>query len=253
MYSMQNFLASEAQTVAETKQQVPGVVGTYPRIIEMLLMLPQFMDRSRPDLDRAESTFYFYSHYMQAHATATCTYRCFEAGYYLEATILTRHLVEAFIQMRYLKNHLDLLEDHVIGKERVSFRKMFDAFSPGYYKDYYAQFLSEATHGVSYKMLMRTIGPVRQDGGTIVIGNHFDTGIATLIISGLTGVIAGYFNFLAKFLPRNTIASEPSVASHFDGLKRWLNGAITEFASSGTEPKDLYQHYLRLFADSPST
>ena len=112
---------------------------------------------------------------------------------------------------------------------------MFETFSPGYYEQYYGQFLSEAAHGIAYKLLMRTYGPVQQDGGRLVLGNHFDSGIATLIINGLTAVLSGYFNFVNEMLPRNLIAANLEVSSKFEGLKGWLNHAIEALMTPNTK------------------
>lgn len=53
-----------------------------------------------------------------------------------------RHLLEAFVQMRYLRRHLDRFEGHVAGRQRVTFKTMFDDLSPGFYGKYYGQRLS---------------------------------------------------------------------------------------------------------------
>jgi hypothetical protein len=46
--------------------------------------------------------------------------------------------------MRYFRRHLDRFEGHVAGRQRVTFKTMFDDLSPGFYGKYYGQRFSEA-------------------------------------------------------------------------------------------------------------
>ena len=79
---------------------------------------------------------------------------------------------------------------------------MFDEFSPGFYKRYYSNLLSEAAHGMGLKYIMRAVGTAEYTEGQLVIGNRYDENHATLVINTMTAVLSGYFNLIDSFLPR---------------------------------------------------
>lgn len=247
MYGLTNLLASEAATIQKTRAELPGVAGTYPHIMEMLIAIPQLIEHGLPQEDLAEETSFFFAHYLQLHATTRCAYNCYESGYYLEAIILVRNLIEAFIQMRYLRNHIDKVDDHVTQTRRIQFKVMFDEFSPGFYNKYYGQLFSESAHGMANKLILRTIGDLSVDGGTLAIGNRYEEKYASLVTNNLIAVLSGYFNFVDVFLPRNSIRKDEAIYRQFQGLRNGLNNAMQVLEDSKTEPQEVFKHFRALF------
>jgi hypothetical protein len=245
VYRLDQFKGSEVQTTKITLQKLAGVASAYPKIIDMLLIIPQLVPHHDSDIE--EHTFFFFAHYLQAPSTTSCIYNCFVTGNYLESIILMRHLLEAFIQMRYFRRHLDSLGEHVRNEKRILFKTMFDEFSPGYYKNYYGQQFSEAAHGVVFKALIRTDGELKQDGGKAVLGNRYDEKYASYVINNLTAILSGYFNRIDELLPRNRIKKDPEIARQFDGLKSWMNSAIEKLEEFKIGPGEAFKHFKLLF------
>ncbi len=247
MFSIDSFLELEKATIDKTRKELPGIAGTYPQIIDALLRIPQLILHRDPDLELKENTAFYYIHYLQAPSTTRVVFQCFETGHYLEALILMRHLLEAFIQMRYFRRHPQGLVQHVISKKRVSFRTMFDEFSPGYYQKYYGQQFSEAAHGMGMKFALRTIGEISPDGGSFHLGTRYNVDKATYVINNLTAIISGYFNQIDELLPGNRIGNENEFSDRFDGLRGWLNRALDELEKSKIGEIEVFDHYRRLF------
>src|SRR5215213_11095444 len=127
-------------------------------IIDVMLMLPYFNGTLEPiNIDRGNWQHYCVGQYAQSSYTFMSAYHLWRKAYYLETSILLRHLLEVFVQMRYFEKHPESLLKHMTGRsqnDRVRFVKMFDELSPGSYKPIYSEVFSTYAHG-SANMIFR--------------------------------------------------------------------------------------------------
>ncbi len=247
MYDYRLLTASEQAVRDEVSRTLGGVADAYPKIIEVLLSIPQLLVRKDRDTELREHAYYFSTQYLQTPFTVRCVYDCFEKGYFLEALILMRHLLEAFVQMRYFRRHLNQLDAHITSDKRISFKRMFDEFVPGFYSKYYGKQVSEAAHGIAFKFFFRLQGPLTPYGGAALLGNRFDVSFATYIINNLNAIVSGYFNKLDELLPWNLVRDKPRNRNRFDKARAWLNSSLDKLEQTKTEPSEVFEHYRRLF------
>jgi hypothetical protein len=105
------------------------------------------------DVRHALRTFAFY-HFYTTVFTSKAVYNLFHGGYYTEASILIRSIIESFVRLKYLnqKQDLELVMQAFAGhqgfegeKYSVKYRTHFDEVAPGMY--HYYQILCDMAHG----------------------------------------------------------------------------------------------------------
>jgi hypothetical protein len=147
---------------------------------------------------------------------------------------LLRHVVEVFAQLRYFATHRDVLKQHLSAtkaKDRVPFKVMFEALSPGYYVTYYS-----IASGVAHAGLHLSIasGMTRDETEMKLhppYGCTFDEKKASLSINQAFLLMLGFLTQVTSWFPdylSSVLKADPSVeVSRMNAiveLREWLGG-----------------------------
>src|SRR5258708_11554890 len=151
------------------------------------------------------------------------------AGYYLEAQIIGRHLIEVLVKMRYCHKHRDKLESlssvtHKVAP--VQFKTMFEEVMPGFY-DEYKNSLSYPAHGGIGASAYR----VQRDPR----GNRtLDTGVvykefwATAFVNQENVFLLGYLRTYRKLFPELDTALSTVEKQELQDVEAALENAVTQ-------------------------
>jgi len=130
-----------------------------------------------------------------------------ERGYYHEANILSRNLIEVLVKMRYFEKYPDQLTEEnrnnskpeTRGKRYIKFKTMFDKILPGYYERY-KWMLSNPAHGgtgaILFKFDIKSATDIEADKGVVYNENQ-----ATCILNSLNVYLLGYIRFYKYLYP----------------------------------------------------
>src|SRR5450759_1604010 len=139
----EDFVGQEAFVEANTEVRLSGFLGYFERsvnlLIEMLYATPVLANLSTGmDGFRSQARLWFHSSLYTFRSSVMLSSR----GYYLEAQILDRHLIEILVKLRYFFLHPERLETfQSLAKKKkkstIQWKVMFDEVLPGYYEDEY--------------------------------------------------------------------------------------------------------------------
>ena len=163
---------------------VPGLLST-------LFRLTYFVESPAPQ-DRVH--FFVFERSVRIPYTLRSIWILTVAGYYAEAAILLRHLLETFVQMRYFTKHPSKLIGHLTGKkkDRVAFSTMFGEFSPEYYDRHYRVLCGVAHAGVALTALQGMQTPKTADGKWLTpIGCEFHPGVSSYVVNQTMMLVLG--------------------------------------------------------------
>jgi hypothetical protein len=147
--------------------------------------------------------FWCFERFYQAPYIFRGIFNLWQRGHYLEATILVRHLMEAFVQIRYFLERKGELKAHLIrtpSQSRIQFRTMFEAISPGSYQAY--KTLSALAHpGVGPGLFMfdyssdepGTLASVRER-----MGCEFDVEYSSYVMNQVLKLIYGFLAYVPR-------------------------------------------------------
>lgn len=223
LFNLNHLVKSENKTVQFTRNILAGVYTNFPEITNTFFKLPYFIgELEPPESDRGGFQSICTTHYFQAPYTFWALYGLYEKGYYLEALILYRHLVESFIQIRYFDRYPEKTISQI---KRKNFKVMFDEFAPGFYEKTYAPILCEAAHGVFLKDIQRFDRKADSIGRTRM-GCEFNSFFASSVMNQTFALLFGYLNIYDSVFPKNTLKSDSIVYRNLSKAKKWLVSAM---------------------------
>ncbi|MGG1675033.1 hypothetical protein ACIFOT_04685 [Neobacillus sp. NRS-1170] len=217
-------IVKSEETVKEfTRNYLKGIHDNIPKIMDVFFKLGHFFGKTA-DVETYEGAAQSICklQYLQSPYSFWSIYNQFEKGYYLEAQVLYRHVLEAFIQMRYFHKYPSKLIDHINGSKRINFSVMFNEFSPGFYKLYYRKHISEAVHGLAIKDFYR----VDRLNNRTIMGLEFNVDVASSIINQFIPLLFGFLNGFTLFFPQNTLSLNQEVTNNFTNSQEWLEYAM---------------------------
>ncbi len=124
-------------------------------------------------------------------------------GYYLEAVLIYRHILEGIVSLRYFYSHKDKLKAHlgiITPRKRVRFHTMFEEIVPGFYERYYGRIFSDIAHGGPSTIAFRAkySSPTN---GDIIMGCEFNLNHSRFVSRSTMLVSYGYLNYISVFFP----------------------------------------------------
>ncbi|MDD2235233.1 MAG: hypothetical protein PHV03_10120 [Desulfitobacteriaceae bacterium] len=244
LFGIEDLYKSEEETMLITRTYLQGTVDNFPIILDTFLKLSYFIGETE-DVETSIGVYQSFctTTYMQAPYTANVIYDLYERGYYLEGIVLCRHLLEAFIQMKYFQRYPDKIKDHIGGK-RIRFVNMFDEFSEGYYKKFYGGQLSEAAHGMLFKDIFRFERKSPTEARTIM-GCEFNAEFSSYLINTSVPIIFGFLNFFPSVYQKNTIYSDQEFKRAYDYSRLWLDEAMKSHMEANPKSEEWYKHINR--------
>jgi hypothetical protein len=199
LFGIADIVVSSERSQEEFAAKLAGLAEWYPRSVDALLKMNYYRGKlSPPGTDRGRFEFFASSHYEQIPYTLWAVYDLMSRGFYLEASILVRSLLEILIQLRYFDACPAALPPDISGikdrSKRVRFKTMFDSLAPGFYERYYGNLYSGIAHGKGWQMLFRFRSA--NDQFSVVYGNSYDEEKATFVANSALPLILG---FLLRF------------------------------------------------------
>lgn len=188
-----------------THNKLSGFCDYFNRAIDLLIKLhyriPKIQDSNTLEGAYLSQTNYWF--YMSLFTFRAC-YVLIERGYYYEAHILCRNLIEIFVKMRYFEKHQDKLRTfdrpHEGKRPLISFKSMFDEVLPGYYDTQYRLIFSHIAHGgigaLLFKADVKSPTEIFVDTGVV-----FNEKYASLVMNNISDFIFGYIRFYKYLYP----------------------------------------------------
>jgi hypothetical protein len=212
-------------------------------IIDDLLKLQYFRGATEPvATDEGHFQSYALGQCTQSPHTLLTAYQLWRRAYYVEAATLLRHLFEVFVQLRYFKQHPELLRKHWTAqaqKDRVKFVTMFDELAPDSYKAVYGK-LSGIAHGNQNMMFRAEISaPTATQPEPMVypfIGSKFDSINSMYLHIFLIAAALGFVNYFSVFYPHNTIASDATLVEDLANTQDWLKSTFNNQRKLARDP-----------------
>lgn len=241
-FNLKHLTESEAKTQEITRNTLQGIRDNIPDIIDLLFKLEYFFgELENISAPRGYFQFMCCTHFFQAPFSFWILYGLYETGYYLEANIIYRHLIEAFIQMKYFHKYPEKAESQLT---RKNFKVMFEEFAPGYYEKYY-HLLCDTAHGVLCKDLYR-VDRKSTSEGRVRMGCEFNILFATAVINSCVVLLYGYLNIFEVIFPRTTIKKDRSIYELLQNKKAWLMSAMESHKKEIPTTEDWYGYTFKL-------
>lgn len=232
---------SVEETRLTTRTLLTGVTIHYPIIIDTFLKLPYYFgDTLSNETSEGACQAVFGDHYIQLPYTIWSLHDQYEKGFYLEAIILERHLLELLIQIRYFHKYPQLYQDHLTSKSRktrVTFKTMFEEFAPGFYHNHYGRFLSSFAHGSITKSIFR-IPRNSPSKSRVILGCEFNIENATAIINSVSFIIFGFLSLFPVIYPNNTLSENPELLITYNEEVHWLSLYMQEHEKINPKSKE---------------
>jgi len=214
---------SAAETRETTISHLAGVAEHYPKTLDVMLRLPYFTGHPapapNPDTPDAEYLWWCLDHYVGLGYSCSALFGLWQRGFYAEAAVVLRQVLEVFVQLRYFNERRSELRAHLTNVRRVRFRKMFDALSPGYYEKYYGQMLSGVAHGGLPSAALRL--DLNKPGYSP--GCKYDEQTATWVLNQLTPLLFGLLHFFPIFFPGFEGAADDETQRLRGSAMAWLS------------------------------
>jgi len=201
-------------------------------IIDTWLKAQHFIGELEPaTTDQGCFQSYAYFQCLQSPYTLLTVYELWRRASYVEASILLRHSLEVFVQLRYFQKHPELCMNHVTEqpKGRVRFQTMFDAVAPGLYDVAYRN-LSKITHGnmiLGFRgALSASTSQIGQHTVPVLVGAQFEQNLSMLVHAFYIITMLGHLNYYPQFFPKNTIASDATLVEDLSEAQKWLESVF---------------------------
>jgi hypothetical protein len=198
-------------------------------------------EREPVTTDQGGFQSYAYFHCLQSPYTLLSVLELWRRAFYVEASILLRHSLEAFVQLRYFQKHPELCMNHVTEqpKGHVRFQTMFDDIAPGIYDPAYRN-LSKIAHGNLVFGFRGDISAATSQGAQhtvpVIVGAQFERSLAMLVHTFLIITVLGFLNYYQRFFPKNSIASNAAVADELSEAQRWLSSVFEHKRNNISDP-----------------
>ena len=184
---------------------------------------------------------YAYFQCLQSPYTLLSAVELWRRASYVEASILLRHSLEAFVQLRYFEKHPELCMNHVTEqpKGRVRFQTMFDDVAPGLYDVAYRN-LSRIAHANMVLGFRGDLSASTSQGTEhtvpVIAGAQFERNLAMLVHGFLIITMLGFLNYYQRFFPKNTIDSDATVAAELSEAQKWLESIFENIRNNVNDP-----------------
>lgn len=205
----------------------------------------QYFAGEREPVTTDQGCFQSYAYFqcLQSPYTLLSAVELWRRASYVESSILLRHSLEAFVQLRYFEKHPEFCMNHVTEqpKGRVKFQTMFDDIAPGLYVAY--RNLSKIVHGNLVFGFRGDMSAFKSPGGQhtvpVIVGAQFARDLAMLVHTFLIITMLGFLNYYQRFFPKNTIAGNVAVAEELSEAQRWLE-SVFEYKRNNVNDRSLF-------------
>jgi hypothetical protein len=231
LFGIADIVVSSTRSQEEFGAKLAGLAEWYPGSVDALLKMNYYRGKlSLPTTDRGRFEFFASTHYEQIPYTLWTVYDLTARGFYLEASILVRSLLEILIQLRYFDACPAALPSDISGiksgSKRVQFKTMFDFFAPGFYKQYYGNIYSGIAHGKGWQMLFRF--RLTDNQFSVVYGNSYDEEKATFVVNSVLPLILGFFVAFHQCFPSNILSTNAELEEEVGLISNFIKTHMEE-------------------------
>ncbi len=246
-----------SQTEEETAEQTWRLYGgngfiRMRNLINLFLRLSYFLkeDGIKPDSDDGYFQQRTYFTYLRLPYNYKVIYDLWLKGYYIEACVIFRHVLECFVQLRYFSKHREKVKAHMLAtklKGRISFKTMFEEIAQDSYEFMYSKVLSHIAHGGIGASTFRGeyTSPTE---GVINMGCKFNQIFSDYVINQTLSIGYGYLNYADEFFPSllsnitSDIASKRSLY-----LKEYK--AFIDLPRQSPQQQEAYERIIKPFVE----
>lgn len=227
LFGYDHFSSIEKKTYEESMKQYPNFEKDIPNLIDLLCKLRYFLGNPPPLESEKDFQWFCAKHFIHAPYTLKVINDLFLKGYYLEILILGRHLLEAFVRMKYFKKYPENLKQHLNDELKITYKTMFNEFSPDIYDEWYGKQLSDAAHGVLFKELLQT-DRSNINHPLVINGPEFNLFASDFIRVWILSLFLAFLNSFLVFFPQNTLSTDLDLNNRhiksIDVLKTYIDG-----------------------------
>ena len=219
--SLDILLQSEKETTSDTLNRCNEESIEFSNLINIFFRLSYHCkEQVAPDSDDHYFITDAYFAYLRLPYSLRAIYDLWIKGYYLEAMIVYRQILEGLAYLRYFDNHRDNIKSHLgitMPRGRVRFRTMFEEIAPGFYGKYYGKTFSNIAHGGVAANLFRAEYSSPTEG-RIVMGCEFSLKGSSLVTRTAILVSYGYLNYISVFFPSITSKISPTMNNRIQNI-----------------------------------
>lgn len=219
MNSISELLQRELATVEHTRNRLSGANTYMHEIFDAMLKISEVANQLE---DQQDFTFYAWTVVIEAPADARSAFILYERGYYLQANILIRTLLEKAIVLRYVIDDKSRAVDALLPNKRIIKSDAFKATSPNLYKSYGV--LSGMVHGDVTAILPRWVDHQSREKGIrqAATWSEFSASYSLNLLTQILSIhLKLYRHIYAKV-----------IADHAPHLAAILNNAIAHVTSA---------------------
>lgn len=227
----------ESETETYTNSYLKGVKEYFPLIIDTFFQLMYFTGKKDGGTDEGDFHVYCWNQYYHLGYSLRAAFILYEKGYYLEANIILRRLLEVAIKMRFLEKHKSLTmciwtnEKSFIkdGSKKPSIKDMFDEVAPNLYKEFYGLLLSGFMHGG----IGSSIGKIKfkTKDSEVAIGPIWNEDAATFFVNTFTMIALSYLVYFPKVFNENFKNIESDLLQQYEKATEWVRKSLKNHKS----------------------
>ena len=236
LMNLEYLLETEKRTLDDTLK-IHGISEPFlNELVNLFFNLGHYLNEDYP-IESDENHFHIFAYYtyIRMPYTIKSVGDLWLKGYYLESSILLRHVLESLAQLRYFSNHIDEIRGHLVNGKRVTFRTIFNSIIPGFYKNYYGRLLSGFAHGSTITSLFHE----DRSSATLSIiihGTKFNEKHSHFIIKQTLAYGYGLLNYIDIFFPSIISKIDNLLKDRIENLLRELHSI---FSIEYLEAKDI--------------
>jgi hypothetical protein len=230
-------LKTEHETREKTSIFLKGVKDYEPIIFDTFFQLMYFTGKQPVDDPEGDYHNFCWHQYYHAGYSLRACFILYESGYYLEAKIILRRLLEILVKMRYLQNHKEFvaplwlnkvvtIKDIEGKKKNLSIRDMFKEIAPDLYDDFYGLLLSGFTHGG----IGSGIGKIsfKEPSLGAMLGSVWSEDGATFVVNTLTFIALGYLKLFPQIFADGYRSIDTDLNEKYLKSVQWLGDALAD-------------------------
>lgn len=225
----------ELETEEYSHSYLKGVKEYFPLVVDTFFQLMYFTGKKNGGTHEGDFHVYCWNQFYHAGYSLRATFILYEKGYYLEANMILRRLLEVLVKMRFLENNKSLtlciwtnqksfIKD---GSKKPRIEDMFNEVAPQLYRDFYGLLLSDFTHGG----IGSGLGKIDYKASEVALGPVWNEDSATFYINTFTMVSLGYLKYFPMVFGESFQNADTDLLAQYKKSIEWLNGSLENHKS----------------------
>lgn len=237
----QDVLITEVETNIKASTYLKGLKKYEPIILDSFFQLMYFTGKKNMGTPEGDFFMYCWHQYYHAGYSLRACFILYEKGYYLEANIILRRLMEILVRMHFLEKHKELSGPVWLNKKikikgadgknkKLSIKDMFNEAAPDLYRNFYGMLMSDFVHGG----IGSSIGKINHKAATgseAMLGSSWDEDSATFVVNTFTFIALGYLVYFPKVFSEGYEKIDSVLDVQYKDAVEWLRGSLENHKS----------------------